>query len=371
MASLACLAVMITSAVEAAPVSSKPFGTLRDGEKVELYTLKNNNGVAAEITTYGAAVVSLVTPDRTGKPADIALGFDSVKGYTNKAFLKLNPFFGGTIGRYANRIADGQFVLDGQKIQVDRNDHGNSLHGGSKGFDKRVWQAEILPSKNPSVRFKLHSADGDQGYPGAVDVSVTYTLTDQNDLEMAYTANTTKKTVINLTNHTYYNLAGEGSGTILNHVLQIPADYYTPVNAKLIPTGELKAVEGTPMDFRKPHAIGEQITEVGGQPVGYDHNYVVNKKLLPGLKLNAEVYEPVSGRLLQVYSDQPGVQFYSGNFLDGTVVGKSGKAYTQYTGFCLEPQHFPDSPNQPKFPSVVLEPGKAYSAKITVHFGTK
>jgi aldose 1-epimerase len=360
-------ACMLAVTTQAAPVTSKPFGKTTDGRPVELYTLANSKGVSVSISTYGAAIVDLVSPDRKGKSADIALGFDNVKPYlTGKV-----PYFGATIGRYANRIAKGQFVLDGKTYQLATNDGPNALHGGVKGFDKRVWKAEILPSKIPSVRFSLHSADGDEGYPGALEATVTYSLSDKNDLRMDYGATTDKKTVVNLTNHTYYNLKGAGNGTVLNHEVMIPADFYTPVGPTLIPTGELKKVEGTVMDFRTPTTIGARIKEVGGKPVGYDHNYVLHKGLLPGVKLNAEVYEPVSGRVLQVYSDQPGVQFYTGNFLDGTLVGKGEKAYQQYSAFCLEPQHFPDSPNQPKFPSVVLNPGQTYHATIVAHFSTK
>ena len=352
----------------AEPVTVKPFGKA-DGQKIDLYTLANSHGVKAAITNYGATVVDLFTPDREGKPANISLGFNSVKPYESK---KKDPYFGATIGRYANRIANGEFTLDGKKYQLAKNDPPNALHGGIKGFDKRVWKAEIVKAANPTVRFTLHSADGEEGYPGAMDVAVEYTLTEKNNLEMHFSATTDKPTVVNLTNHTYFNLHGSGNGSILDHVVTIPADRYTPVNATLIPTGELKKVEGTVMDFRKPTAIGLRIKEVGGKPIGYDHNYVLNKGLFgSGVKLNAEVHDPVSGRVLDVSSDQPGVQFYSGNFLDGTVTGREGKVYKQYTGFCVEPQHFPDSPNKPSFPSVVLRPGQTYRSTIVFHFGVK
>ena len=349
----------------AAPITVKPFGEA-DGQKVDLYTLTNANGVTATITNFGATIVDLLTPDRTGKMANISLGFSSVAPYTTKK----DPYFGATIGRYANRIAKGEFTLEGKTYHLATNDGPNALHGGIKGFDKCVWKAEI--GANPSsVGFTLHSPDGDEGYPGAMDVTVVYTLTDKNDLEIRYTATTDKPTVVNLTNHTYFNLHGSGNGTILDHEVTIPADRYTPVNATLIPTGELKPVKGTVMDFRKPVAIGARIKEVGGKPVGYDHNYVLNTKSAEEPKLNAEVYDPVSGRVLDVLSDQPGVQFYSGNFLDGTLSGREGKSYEQWTAFCLEPQHYPDSPNQPNFPSVVLKPGQTYHSTIVFHFGTK
>jgi len=362
----AVLAAMLAHSAFAAPVTVKPFGEA-DGQKISLYTLTNDKGVTVNVTNFGATVVDLLTPDRSGKSANISLGFDSVKPYLSKKV----PYFGATIGRYGNRIANGKFTLDGKPYQLARNDGPNALHGGIKGFDKRVWTAEIVKSANPSVRFTLHSADGEEGYPGAMDTTVVYTLTNKNNLELRFAATTDKPTVINLTNHTYFNLHGAGQGTVLDHQVRIPAKRYTPVDAKLIPTGELKSVKGTPMDFRKPVAIGARIKEVGGKPIGYDHNYVLNKGLLGGVKLNAEVYEPASGRVLDVLSDQPGVQFYSGNFLDGTLKGREQKPYKQYTGLCLEPQHFPDSPNKPQFPSVVLRPGKTYHSTIVFHFGTK
>ena len=363
---VAGLALILGHSALAAPVTVKPFGKA-DDQKVDLYTLANANGVKVDITNFGATVVDLFTPDRKGALANISLGFSSVKPYTKKT----DPYFGATIGRYANRIADGKFVLDGKSYQLAKNNGANALHGGIKGFDKRVWKAEILKSSNPSVRFTLHSADGEEGYPGAMNVSLTYTLTDKNRLEMQFAATSDKRTVVNLTNHTYFNLHGSANGTILDHVVTIPASRYTPVSETLIPTGELKKVEGTVMDFRKPTPIGTRIKEVGGKPVGYDHNYVLDKKCPGGVKLNARVYDPASGRMLEVLSDQPGVQFYSGNFLDGTLSGREGKAYRQHTGFCLEPQHFPDSPNQPQFPSTVLNPGKTYHSTIVFHFGVK
>ena len=363
---VAGLVIALSGAALAAPVTVKPFGKA-DGQKVDLYTLTNANGVKVNLTNFGATIVDLYTPDRKGALANIALGFSSLKPYTSKK----DPYFGATIGRYANRIAHGKFTLDGKPYQLAKNDGPNALHGGVKGFDKRIWTAEIVKSAKPSVRFRLHSADGEEGYPGAMNAEVVYTLTDKNNLEMRFSATSDKPTVVNLTNHNYFNLHGSANGTILDQVVRIPASRYTPVNKTLIPTGELKKVEGTVMDFRKPTAIGTRIKEVGGKPIGYDHNYVLDKKCPGGVKLNAEVYDPASGRVLDVLSDQPGVQFYSGNFLDGTLSGREGKAYQQYTAFVLEPQHFPDSPNQPTFPSTVLNPGKTYRSTIVFHFGVK
>ncbi|MEI8293383.1 MAG: aldose epimerase family protein [bacterium] len=350
----------------AEPVTVKPFGKTPDGQKVELFTLTNKNGMQVSLSNYGAMVVDLLVPDRKGQLADVSLGFDTLKPYFTKS-----PYFGCIAGRYANRIAEGKFTLDGKTYQLATNDGPNHLHGGVKGFDKKVWSAEVVRGANPSVRFKLVSPDGDEGYPGKLTSTVTYTLTPNNDLRISYEANTDKPTVINLTNHTYFNLAGAGNGSILGHQLLIAADRYTPVDKTLIPTGELKSVRNTPMDFRKPMPIGSRIKEVGGKPVGYDHNYVFNKLPFVCRPLAAEVYEPKSGRVMKVYTDQPGIQFYSGNFLDGTIHGKGGKVYNQYDGFCLETQRFPDSPNKPQFPSVVLRPGQTYKTTTVYSFSTK
>jgi len=347
-------------------VAVKPFGESVHGGKVELYTLSNKNGMKVAIMTYGAAVVDLIVPDRNGKPADVSLGFDNAKSYTSDV-----PYFGAIVGRYGNRIAKGEFTLEGKTYKLATNNGPNHLHGGKRGFDKYIWDSEIVKSPEASVRFSRVSKDGEEGYPGDLKMAVTYTLTDKNELEISYLATTDKPTVVNLTNHTYFNLAGAGNGSILNHELMIPADRYTPVDANLIPTGELKSVTNTPMDFRKMTAIGARIKEVGGKPIGYDHNYVLNKKPFESRKLAAEVYEPTSGRVMEVYTDQPGIQFYSGNFLDGTLVGKGGKAYKQYYGFCLETQHFPDSPNEPKFPSTELKPGQTYKTTTVYKFSTK
>lgn len=351
---------------QAPSVTSAPFGKSLDGEAIELYKLVNAKGVTATVATYGATLIDLITPDRNGVLADIALGFDSIEPY-----FTLSPYFGATVGRFANRIANGRFTLDGKAYQLSTNDGPNTLHGGLKAFDKRIWKAEVLSCNAPSVRFTLHSPDGEEGFPGAMDVSVTYTLTDENELQMVYTAVADKKTIINLTNHTYFNLKGAGNGTILGHVVAIPASEYTPSSPALVPTGEIKSVEGTPLDFRKPAPIGSQIEAVGGTPLGFDHNYVISKGEPAGVQLQADVYEPETGRTLQVLSDQPGVQFYTGNFLDGSYAGKCGKTYPQHSGFCFEPQHFPDSPNQPHFPSVILNPGESFRTEIIFRFGTK
>ncbi len=350
-------------------VHTSPFGTTPKGEKATLYTLANAHGITVAITDYGALIVSILTPDREGHFENIALGFDSIEAYFTPEYHSENPHFGASIGRFANRIAGGKFKLDGVTYELPKNDGLHSLHGGTEGFDTRVWKSEILEGKTPSVRFSLHSPDGDQGFPGAMDVSVTYALSDENELTMDFEAVSDKKTIVNFTNHTYYNLAGAGNGTILDHELTIPAVHYTPVDATLIPTGEFKKVEGTPLDFRKPHSIRSRINEVGGEPVGYDHNYVLPDDV--GFQLNGEVYEPKSGRVLGIYSDQPGVQLYTSNFLTGKLVGKNGKAYVQHGGICLEPQHFPDSPNKPQFPSVVLGAGETYRTRIAARFGVR
>jgi aldose 1-epimerase len=345
------------------PISSAPFGKTSDGQEVILYTLKNKAGVEIGILNYGATLVSIRVPDRDGKTADICLGFDSFDPYPAKS-----PYFGCVVGRYANRIAKGKFTLEGKTYTLATNNGPNALHGGIKGFDKQIWKAEILPSPANAIRFSRTSPDGEEGYPGTLQASVTYTLTEDNSLKMDYEAVTDKTTVVNLTNHAYFNLAGAGNGTILGHVLTLNADAYTPVDSTLIPTGEIKKVEGTPMDFRKPAAIGARIKETGGDPYGYDHNYVLNKTAA-GTPV-AIVEEPTSGRWLKVYTDQPGIQFYSGNFLDG-LAGKGGKTYPQHSGFCLETQVFPDSPNHANFPSAVLKPGQTYKTTTTYQFGAK
>ena len=316
--------------------------------------------------TYGATIVDLLVPDANGELADVSLGFDSIEPYPTHG-----AYFGTIAGRFANRINAGKFTLEGRSYQLALNNPPNHLHGGLVGFDKQVWKAKILKSKQPSVRFTLRSPDGQEGYPGTFKVAVTYTLTDRNQLRIGYKATTDKTTIVNLTNHTYFNLAGAGNGTVLDHSLKVNASHYTPVNSALIPTGEIKSVEGTPLDFRKSTRVGSRIAEVGGDPVGYDHNFVLSQSHQARPKLAAEVYEPTSGRVMKVYTDQPGVQFYTGNFLDGSITGKGGKVYQQYFGFCLETQHYPDSPNQPGFPSTVLQPGETFKSTTIYQFSVK
>jgi aldose 1-epimerase len=341
-------------------IASQPFGRLADGTAVDIYTLKNASGLEARVMTYGAILVSLKLPDRNGVPADVHLGFDTLDGY-----LGPHPYFGAIIGRYGNRIAGGRFTLDGVESRLPANDNGNTLHGGFKGFDKVVWKAEPVGRPDgAAVKLTYFSKDGEEGFPGNLAVTVVYALTDANELEILYEAVTDKRTPVNLTNHAYWNLKGEGQGDVLGHVLRIEADRITAVDSPktLIPTGQLVPVAGTPFDFTSPHAIGERIARVEG---GYDHNFVL-KSGGGTLALAARVEEPESGRVLEIWTDQPGIQLYTGNFLDGTVVGKGGHAYGQHAAFCLETQHFPDSPNHPGFPSTILEPGRTFRT-VTVH----
>lgn len=345
-------------------VQKQDFGMTADGEAVKLYTLTNSNGLKAKIMTYGGIVVSLEVPDRNGKLADVVLGYETLDGY-----VRNNPYFGAIVGRYANRIANAEFTLDGTTYKLAKNNGNNHLHGGIKGFDKVVWFAASFKEED-AVGLKLTylSKDGEEGYPGNLICSVTYTLTNDNELKISFDALMDKPTVVNLSHHSYFNLAGQGNGDILDHRLMINADTFTPVDAGLIPTGELRSVKGTPMDFTKPTAIGARINEddrqikYGG---GYDHNWVLNKTD-DELALAVRVYEPSSGRVMEVYTTEPGVQFYAGNFLDGSITGKDNKIYKHRYGFCLEPQHFPDSPNKPNFPSVVLRPDQRYT-HITVY----
>lgn len=352
-----------------AGVTSERFGQA-DGQEVVLFTLKNKRGAEARISNYGGIIVSLKIPDRRGKLDDVVLGYDKLEGYLRNN----SPFFGAVIGRYGNRIAKGRFTLNGVEYALATNDGANHLHGGIKGFDKVVWDATPLPTKaGASVELRYLSRDGEEGYPGNLDVKVVYTLTNNNELEIVYSATTDKDTVVNLTQHSYFNLAGQGNSTILNHELTIDADRFTPIDAGLIPTGELRSVKGTPFDFTRSTAIGAHINEADEQlkfGKGYDHNWVLNRRE-EGLRRAARAYEPQTGRVMEVWTTEPGLQFYSGNFLDGTITGKEGKVYGQRFGFCLETQHFPDSPNKPQFPSTVLAKGGRYHTTTLYRFTTQ
>jgi len=345
----------------------KPFGLAPDGARVNLYTLRNNKGAEVGICNYGGLVIFLKVPDRHGKFADVVLGYDNLPDY-----IKDTPYFGALIGRYGNRIAKGKFTLDGKEYTLAVNNGPNALHGGLKGFDKVVWEARFLATHaGPSLELVYVSKDGEEGYPGTLSVKAIYTLTEDNALMLDYVATTDKDTVLNLTHHSYFNLAGKGD--ILNHQVMMPADKFTPVDVNLIPTGELKPVDGSPFDFRTPTAIGARIGQEDEQLKfggGYDHNWVINKPM-GQLGLMARVYEPTSGRVMEVWSTDPGLQFYSGNFLDGKNKGKGGWVYKYRNGFCMEPQHYPDSPNQPNFPSVVLKPGQTYRNTIIYKFSVQ
>ncbi|MGD0251832.1 MAG: aldose epimerase family protein [Verrucomicrobiota bacterium] len=356
-------------------ITKAPFGKTQDGVPVEIYTLRNRNGCEARIITYGGIVQRLTMPDKNGKFADIVLGFDSLDGYTRDSYVKACPYFGALIGRYGNRIGGGTFTLDGQTCTLPQNDHGNTLHGGLKGFDKVVWtavKADIGP-EGPRLVLNYLSKDGEQGFPGNLNVAATYTLTDDNALKLAFTATTDKPTVVNLTHHSYFNLSGQGNGDTLDELVYINANQTTPVDSKLIPTGAFADVTGTPFDFRTPTAIGARINDpnqILQYGPGYDHNWVINKPL-GKFGLQARVTDPISGRMMEVWSDQPGLQFYAGNFLDGTLTGKDGKVYQRRSAFCMEPQHYPDSPNHANFPSTELKPGQTYHCTIEYKFSAE
>lgn len=351
---------------EKGAIFNTPYGKTPDGAKVELYTLRNMFGMEVRICTYGGTVTHLFAPDRDGHFGDVVLGRDSLRTYVAKS-----PYFGCILGRYGNRIANGQFKIDGKSYQLAKNNGPNSLHGGLKGFDKVVWKARPMMTTNgPALELTYVSKDGEEGFPGKLSVKAVYTLTPKNELRLDCTATTDKPTVVNLSQHSYYNLAC--SGDILGHVMQINADRFTPVNEFQIPTGELRSLNGSPLDFRTPTLIGARIAQKDTQLKygnGYDHNYVLNNPNHE-LVLAARVVEPASGRVLEVLTTEPGMQFYTGNFLDGSIAGKGGHMYKFRSGFCLEPQHFPDSPNQPNFPSVVLRPGETYHNTIVHHFTT-
>lgn len=358
-------------------VEASTFGRLPDGRQVDVYRLTNANGIELQVTNYGGIILSLKTPDVDGEFDDIALGFDSIDAYLSDTYRQANPYFGAIIGRYGNRIAGGQFSLNGDTYSLATNDGNNHLHGGDQGFDKVLWQAE--PFENEAgigLVLRYTSEDGEEGYPGKLETEVTYTLTDDDELMVDYRAVTDKATPINLTQHSYFNLKGEGSDTILDHQLMINAPEFTPVNDSLIPTGERRAVEGTPFDFTQATSIGERIEqnneqlEFGG---GYDHNFVLARDSAEAdeLVVAARVWEPQSGRMVEIATTEPGIQFYSGNFLNGDLTGKQGEAYEHRSGFALETQHFPDSPNQEVFPSTILEPGDTYRSRTVYRFSAQ
>lgn len=349
-----------------ASVTRAPFGTV-DGRPVEQFTLRNRNGVEVRAISYGGIITSIKTPDRNGAMGDIVLGFDSLEGY-----LGDHPYFGAIIGRYGNRIAKGRFTIDGTEYKLATNNGPNHLHGGNKGFDKVVWQADVMPDMpgRAGVAFTHVSADGEEGYPGRLTTEVVYWLNNNNELIVEYLARSDKPTHVNLTQHSYFNLAGEGD--ILGHELTIDADRYTPVDATLIPTGELATVAGTPFDFRKPMPIGARINDPHPQlknGQGYDHNWVLTRTQGIELQRAARVVEPKSGRTLDVATTEPGMQFYTGNFLDGKLTGKGGRTYGRRSGFCLETQHYPDTPNQKNFPTTLLTPGAEYKTRTVFAFG--
>jgi aldose 1-epimerase len=347
-------------------VQTVPFGTA-EGKPVQLFTLKNAGGMVAKVTNYGTTLTELHVPDRNGRPADVVLGFDSLERY-----LKPHPFFGCIAGRVANRIAGARFTLDGKEYALAANNGRNHIHGGRKGFDKYVWEAEAQETpEGPSVRMWRTSPDGEEGYPGNLKVTVVYTLTPANELRIEFTAVTDKPTIVNLANHTYWNLAGHGSGDVLGQELEIRADRFTPSDAELIPTGELKAVAGTAFDFTRAKRIGAEHAETGlANTAGYDHNFAVNGK--PGeLRAAVRAHDPSSGRVMELLTTAPGVQLYTGNFLDGKTVGKGGAVYRKHAGFCLETQHYPDSIHKPDWPSVVLRPGETYRHVMVHRFSAR
>ncbi|WP_242919935.1 aldose epimerase family protein [Pontibacter liquoris] len=347
-------------------IKKEPFGTTQDGQQVSLYTLTNKNGMQVKISDFGGIITSIITPDRDGNMGDVVLGFDSISGYQSPAYAKSGPYFGAIIGRYGNRIANGKFQLEGTQYSLATNNGPNSLHGGTKGFDKVIWHVEPMADQN-ALKLTYTSKDMEEGYPGNLQTTVVYTLTDDNALKIDYEAKTDKPTVLNLTNHSYFNLSAGKQDDILNEVLQVNADKFTAVDKNLIPTGELQPVKGTPLDFSSPQAIGQRINQVEG---GYDHNFVLNGK--PGsMQQAATLYDPESGRFMEVSTTQPGIQVYSSNFLDGTLTGKNGEKYTKHYAVALETQHFPDSPNQPDFPSTTLKPGDTYHETTIFKFSVK
>jgi aldose 1-epimerase len=352
-------------------ITKADFGRTPDGKPVEIYTLRNSQGAEARIFTYGGVVQSLAMPDKHGRMADIVLGFDNLQDYIEKS-----PCFGALIGRYGNRIGGAKFTLAGKTYALAANNGPNTLHGGLIGFDKVVWTARSMETRHgPALILTYLSADGEEGFPGNLLVTAIYTLTDGNELKVEFTATTDRPTVVNLTHHSYFNLAGQGHGDVLNHLVHINADQFTPVDSTLIPTGELRPVAGTPFDFRTPTPVGARINDPNNEQIkfagGYDDNWVLNKPAPTALSLAARVHEPVTGRTLEVWTTSPGMQFYTGNFLDGTIAGKDGKVYQHRCAFCMEPQHFPDSPNHPDFPTTELKPGETCHNVIIYKFGAK
>jgi aldose 1-epimerase len=364
---LVACAMPTTGSAAGGQIGKKPFGKLPDGTAVDLYTLVNRHGMEVKISNYGGIVVSISVPDKNGQFADVTLGYDNLEGY-----LKETPYFGALVGRYGNRIANAKFALNGKEYKLAANNGLNSLHGGLKGFDKVIWEGKSLATaEGPALELTYFSKDGEEGFPGKLSVTTVYTLTDDNGLKIEYTATTDKDTVVNLTHHSYFNLAGKGD--VLNYEVMINADKFTPTDKNLIPTGELRPVKGTPFDFRKPTAIGARINQDDEQlktAGGYDQNWVIDKPA-GKLGLMARVHEPATGRVLEVLSTEPGMQFYTGNFLNGKITGKGGWVYTARSAFCMEPQHYPDSPNHPEFPSVVLKPGREYHNTIIYRFSVK
>jgi aldose 1-epimerase len=346
-------------------LDQQEWGKTPDGAVVHLFTLKNRRGMVAKVTSFGAILTELRVPDRDGRAANVVLGFDRLDAY-----LRGHPAFGATIGRFANRIARARFTIDGVEYQVTANSGANHIHGGRQGFDKKVWQVRPLPpaDREAAVEFSYLSKDGEEGYPGNLKVTVTYTLTDGNELRIDYRASTDKATPINLTNHSYFNLAG--SGDVLDQELMINADRYTPADGDLIPTGEIVTVQGTPLDFTKPEKLGARIEKLKPQPNGYDHNYVINGDA-GTLRLAARATEPRSGRVMEVSTTEPGVQLYTGNWLDGKIQGVDGVVYPRHGGFCLETQHYPDSVNKPTFPSPLLRPGRIFNSTTVFRFSAK
>lgn len=349
---------------------SRAFGKTADGQEVQLYTLSNKNGMEVEITNFGGTIVSIKVPDKSGKLTDVVLGYDDVAGYESGT-----AYFGGTIGRYGNRIGGAKFALDGHTYSLPANDGPNTLHGGIRGFNKQVWTAkDVSGAAGKALELTYLSKDGEEGFPGNLSAKVVFTLTDANSLKIDYSATTDKDTVVNLTNHSYFNLSGEGEGDILGDELRIPASKFTPVDSTLIPTGELRSVAGTPFDFNRATRIGERINQDDQQlkfGKGYDHNWVLNAGITASLHFAAEAHDPKSGRVLRVLTTEPGLQFYTGNFLDGTIHGKGGKAYNYRSAFCLETQHFPDSPNHANFPSTELKPGQKYHSTTVFEFSMR